>query len=64
MPILRVEMLEGRPPEKKAELIEQLSQTVARVLDTPIDRVRVVLSEVPKSHWGIGGVPADRIPGR
>ena len=30
---------------------------VARTLDTPIDRVRVLISEVDPDLWGIGGVP-------
>lgn len=64
MPILRVEILEGRSEEKKAELIEQLTLTVSRVLDAPAQNVRVILYEVPKGHWGIGGVPVSRLPGR
>lgn len=64
MPILRVEILEGRSEEKKAELIAELTATVSRVLDTSADRVRVLVFDVPKSQWGIGGTPVSKIPGR
>lgn len=64
MPFVRIDLLEGRPPELLERLIERVSATVSETLDTPIDRVRVVISEVPAHLWGIGGVPASRIPGR
>lgn len=64
MPFIRVDMLEGRTPEQKRALIRELSETASRVLDTPIDRVRVLINEIPKTHWGIGGKPVSEIPGR
>jgi 4-oxalocrotonate tautomerase len=42
-----------------------VSAVVAETLDVPIDRVRVVINEVPADLWGIGGIPAsetDRAP--
>jgi 4-oxalocrotonate tautomerase family enzyme len=64
VPLIRVEMLEGRTPEQKRALIRELTETTARVLDTPKERIRVVLYEVPKTHWGIAGTPVSEIPGR
>lgn len=64
MPFVKIDLLEGRPPELLERLIARVSATVAETLDTPIDRVRVVISEVPPHLWGIGGVPASKIPGR
>jgi len=56
MPIVAVSLLEGRPPEKLEALIADLTATVVATLDVPAASVRVILSEVPPSHWGIGGV--------
>ncbi len=64
MPFVRIDVLAGRPPELLERLIEQVSAAVSETLDTPIERVRVVVNEVPPHLWGIGGVPASRIPGR
>ncbi len=64
MPLVKIDLLEGRPPDMLEELIRRVSETVSDTLDTPIDRVRVVINEVPPRLWGIGGVPASRIPGR
>lgn len=64
MPFVRIDVLAGRPPMLLEALIEAVSETVARTLDVPIERVRVVINEVPPHLWGIGGVPASRVPGR
>jgi 4-oxalocrotonate tautomerase len=58
MPLIQVNMLEGRPPEKVKELIENLTDTVSETLGAPKQSVRVLVTEMPKTHWGIAGVPA------
>ena len=50
--------MEGRPPEKVKELIENITDTVSETLDAPKQNVRVLVTEMPKTHWGIAGVPA------
>jgi 4-oxalocrotonate tautomerase family enzyme len=57
-PLIRVELMEGRPPETLRRLISEMSALVANILDIPIDQTRVLLREIPPTHWGIGGVPA------
>ena len=39
MPLVRVDIMEGRPPEMIEELHRKLAELVAETLDTPIDRV-------------------------
>ena len=58
MPFIIVKMLEGRPPEKIEKLIEEMTATAVRVLDAPIETVRIIIEEVPKTHWGIAGQSA------
>lgn len=59
MPLVRIDIMEGRPPEAIRELHERVAALVAEVLDTPIERVRTYITEFPPKAWGIGGVPAD-----
>ena len=59
MPLVRIDLMAGRPPEKIRELHERVAAVVAEVLDAPIERVRTYITEFPPSAWGIGGVPAD-----
>lgn len=58
MPLIQVNILEGRPPEKITELITNITDTVSETLGAPKQSVRVLVTEMPKTHWGIGGVPA------
>jgi 4-oxalocrotonate tautomerase len=58
MPLVRVDLMEGRPPEVIEELHRRLAELVAEVVDTPIERVRTYITQFPPEAWGIGGVPA------
>jgi 4-oxalocrotonate tautomerase len=58
MPLVRVDLMEGRPPELIEELHRKLAELVAETLDTPIERVRTYITQFPPEAWGIGGVPA------
>jgi 4-oxalocrotonate tautomerase len=55
MPIVRVEILEGRSQERKAELIRRLSEAVVESLEVRPEQVRVLLYELPAEHWAVGG---------
>ncbi len=57
MPIINVQILEGRPKEKVFELIRNITDTVAETLEAPPENIRVLVTEMPKTHWGKGGVP-------
>ena len=56
MPLLRVSLMEGRPPELLEALIGDLTATVVATLGVKPESVRVILDEVPPSHWGVAGV--------
>jgi 4-oxalocrotonate tautomerase len=58
MPLIQVNIMEGRPPEKIKALIENITDTVVETLDAPKESVRVLVNEMPRTHWGIAGVPA------
>ncbi|CAM2844808.1 4-oxalocrotonate tautomerase [Paenibacillus sediminis] len=55
MPIINIQLLEGRPPEKIKALIASVTDAVASELDSPKEKIRVLVSEIPTTHWGIGG---------
>jgi len=55
MPLIHVNMIEGRPDEKKEELIQELTKTASDVLNAPINSVRVLITELPATHWGVAG---------
>ncbi|MBS7661044.1 2-hydroxymuconate tautomerase [Pseudomonas lalucatii] len=61
MPIAQLYILEGRSDEQKETLIREVSEAMSRSLDAPIERVRVIITEMPKNHFGIGGEPASKM---
>ena len=58
MPIVQIHLMEGRTDAQKEALIEEVSEAIVRSLDAPLDSVRVIISEMPKQHFGIGGQSA------
>ncbi|WP_269320637.1 4-oxalocrotonate tautomerase [Bacillus sp. UNC41MFS5] len=57
MPLIQVNIMEGRPSEKIKALIENITDTVVETLVVPKTSVRVLVNEMPKTHWGVAGVP-------
>lgn len=57
MPIINVQILEGRPAEKIAQVIENITITVSETLESPKESIRVIVTEIPKTHWGKAGKP-------
>jgi len=55
MPIIRVEMFEGRDAAKKLELVQALTTEAVRILGSTKDGVHVVITDVAKDNWGVGG---------
>ena len=60
MPVAHLYILEGRDDDKKERLIAEVTQAIHRSLDAPVESVRVIITEMPKGHFGIGGQSAKK----
>jgi 4-oxalocrotonate tautomerase len=60
MPIAHLYILEGRDPEKKERLIAEVSEEIHRSLDAPMESIRVIITEMPKEHFGVAGQSAKK----
>jgi 4-oxalocrotonate tautomerase len=56
MPLIQATIMEGRSQEQKEAFYQGVTQVVVDTLKVKPEQVRVVLQEVPKNHWAIGGV--------
>lgn len=56
MPLIHVEMFEGRTPEIKREFVEAITRETCRVLKCPPDAVEIIMRDVKKSDWASGGL--------
>ncbi|MBE1286265.1 MAG: 2-hydroxymuconate tautomerase family protein [Alteromonadaceae bacterium] len=61
MPIAQLYILEGRTDIQKENLISEVTDAMVRAIDAPKDRVRVIITEMPKTHFGIGGESASKV---
>ena len=54
MPLLEVTLAEGRTPAQIRALIHELHEAVVRAIDAAPSSVRVIVREVPTTHWAAG----------
>lgn len=54
MPLIEVTLAAGRSPEQVRDMIHGLHEAVLRTVDTRPEHIRVVVREVPRSHWATG----------
>ena len=55
MPLVTVEMYEGRTVEQKKALVEGITSAVMEKLGVPADAVTIVIKDIPKHNWAKGG---------
>lgn len=56
MPFIDVTVGQGRSPEQLRDLMHELTEAAHRALGAPIVNIRVVVREVPLTHWSAGDV--------
>jgi 4-oxalocrotonate tautomerase len=61
MPIAQIYLLEGRSNEQKETLIEEVTTAIMKSINAPQESVRVILTEMPKQHFGIAGQSAKKL---
>ena len=65
MPFVEVTLAAGRSPEQLRLLMSMLTEAVVESIGARRESVRVVLREVPKTHWAAGDVTlAEKEAGR
>lgn len=54
MPVVIVEMLDGRTIDQKKQLVEGITEAF-RKIGVPPDALNIILRDIPKHNWGTGG---------
>ena len=54
MPVVVVEMWEGRTIEQKKQLVEGITSSFEKI-GTPRDALQVIIKDNPRHNWAIGG---------
>ncbi|MEJ7172830.1 2-hydroxymuconate tautomerase [Staphylococcus caprae] len=56
MPIINVKLLEGRTDEQLKNLVTEVTQAVEKTTGANKEAIHVVIEEMKKSHYAVGGV--------
>jgi len=59
MPVVIINMLEGRSSEMKRKLIKKVTDAIVESLDVNPESVRVIINEVPKENFAVAGIPIE-----
>ena len=55
MPVVAIHMEKGRPVEMKRALADAVTKAVTAALDVPPDWVTIIINEVERENWAVGG---------
>ncbi|WP_221636609.1 2-hydroxymuconate tautomerase [Listeria immobilis] len=56
MPFVTIQFLEGRNDEQKKALVSEVTEVVSKNLQAPKENIHVILQEMKKTDYGVGGV--------
>ena len=54
MPLIEVTLAEGRNPDQIRAMMHEVHEAVLRTVDTRPEYIRVIVREVPRTHWATG----------
>ena len=55
MPTYHIEMFEGRTPEQKKKLVEEITRVTVEVLGGSPESVDIIISDIKRDNWATGG---------
>lgn len=55
MPVVTIEMWEGRTVEQKKILVEGITKVMTEKLGISAEAVTIIIKDVPKHNWATGG---------
>ncbi len=58
MPVIEVNLFEGRTVDQKRRLIAAVTEAVAETLGVPGDNIRIIVRDLSKENFGVGGKTA------
>jgi 4-oxalocrotonate tautomerase len=59
MPYVNVQILKGATREQKAEIVRDITASLARVLGKKPEHTHIVIQEIDEENWGYAGLLTD-----
>ena len=60
MPIITVDLFEGRTREQREDFAKAVTEVAVQILKAPVDHTWVIFRDHEKSHWAMGGSLCDK----
>ena len=60
MPVVVIEMWEGRTSEQKEKLIKGITRTFEEI-GVKAESLHIIIHDIPKSNWGLRGEQASKL---
>ncbi|WP_439259686.1 tautomerase family protein [Lonepinella sp. BR2930] len=54
MPLIQITLVEGRDDKVVTECAKEIAQVAHTKLGAPLESIRVVVNQVPATHWIVG----------
>jgi 4-oxalocrotonate tautomerase len=54
MPVIQVSLVTGRDEATIKRFVRDIARTAHQSLGAPLSTIRVIINEVPATHWGVG----------
>ncbi len=64
MPVVTIQMWEGRSVEQKRELVKAITKAMVDIAGASADKTTIIIQDVPKANWGMSGALASDLPSR
>lgn len=61
IPIVKIDLWEGRDAAAKEKLIKSVTKAVSESVGCPESAVHIIINDVKRENWGTGGEQASRL---
>lgn len=62
MPVVTIEMWEGRSVEQKRELVRAMTKAMVDIAGVNPKNLHIIIHDVPKTNWGRNGILSTDLP--
>lgn len=62
MPIITIDLIEGRTREQKARIVQEITDTLVRVAGAKPENVRILITDRSKDNLAMGGKLLSDLP--
>jgi 4-oxalocrotonate tautomerase len=56
MPVVTINMLEGRSVEQKRDLVMKMTQVITETINTKPEKVKIIIHEMSKENYAAAGI--------